>query len=93
VSGCHEIIEDAEAGIELDVLKGTGDAKFSDLVRGQVRDVAAFKEDFAFLGAVETVNAIEKAAFSSPIGSDDSQYLRTPDLNIHTAKSTKLPKI
>ena len=34
MAGGHEVVEGAEAGVEGDVLEGTGDAQFGDFVGG-----------------------------------------------------------
>jgi len=72
--GSHEVIQGGEAGIELDVLEGAGDAQSGYPVGGNFGDVPAIEQDLAFLRAVEAVDAVEQAGLAGAIRADDSQY-------------------
>jgi hypothetical protein len=49
-------------------------------MRREVVYVLILEDQLAFLWAIESVDAIEDAGFSSPIGSDDCQHLSLTDI-------------
>ena len=83
MSGSHKVILSAQSGIQLDILKGSGNTEFSQLIRSHSGDSLTVIVDFALLGFIEAVYAIEESGLASAIRSDNSQYLVIPDIHTH----------
>jgi hypothetical protein len=73
VPGGHDVIKGTEAGIQGNILKGSGQAEGSDFVRGGGRNFLSFKGNGARVGPVEAGHTIEYGSFAGPVGSDNSQ--------------------
>jgi len=73
--GCHQIVQNGEPGEKLNVLKCPSDAQASDLVRGKMVNALILESHLPFLGAIESVDAIEDACFSSSVRPDDRKHL------------------
>jgi hypothetical protein len=78
--GCHEIVQDGESCEEFDVLEGSPNAQTCNLVRGEVVNVVIFKDHLPLLRPIKSVNAIEDACFSSPVGTNDCKHLSLSDI-------------
>jgi hypothetical protein len=91
--GRHNVIQNGQAGIKFDILEGSRDAKFGNLVGRQSGDILPLKINIALLRAIESVYTVEEAALPGTIWTYDSQYLRPSDLNINTIQSTELSEI
>jgi len=61
-------------------------------VGGQLGDFLAFKENIALLRAIESVYAVEQAALAGTVGADDSQDLRSPDVDVNAVQGAELPE-
>ena len=78
--GCHQIIQDGESCEEFNVLKGSSNAYPGNLMRRKVVDVLIFKNHLPLLRSIKSIDAIEDAGFSSPVGPDDGQHLTLTDI-------------
>jgi hypothetical protein len=52
-------------------------------MRGKVIDVMIFKDQLSFLGAIESVDAVEDAGFPGSIGPDDCEHLSLADIKTY----------
>jgi hypothetical protein len=86
VPGSHDVILSAEPGVELDVLKSSGNAEFGKLIRTHAGNSLPVIVDFTFLRLVKAIDAIEQSGLTGPIRSDDSQNLIIPDVQAHLIK-------
>jgi hypothetical protein len=92
MSGSHEVILSAQPGIEFDILKGSCDAQFGQLVRPHPGDPPVLEVYLTFLRLVETIDAVKECRLAGPIRSDNGQYLLIPDLYVHVDKGTDAAK-
>jgi hypothetical protein len=69
----EEVVENRHVPEELYVLEGAAVSHSGDVVGFLVGDFIFFKKDFTFLGAVNSVNAIQERRFARSIGPDDGQ--------------------
>ncbi len=81
---CHQVVQNGESREELNVLEGSSDAQASDLVRGKMIDVMIFESHAPFLRAIESIDAVEDACFSSSVWPDDRKQLSLSDFKTDT---------
>jgi hypothetical protein len=70
----QKIVQTTETCIEFNILKSSGDAELRDGVSWNLKKVFVFIKDLAFLGLIETTDAVEETSLSSSIGTNDPQY-------------------
>jgi hypothetical protein len=92
VSGSHDVILSTETGVELDILKGSGNAELSQLIGTHAGNFLPIEVYLTPLGFVETIDAVEDGSLAGAIRSDDSQYLVIPDVYAHVGKSINTAK-
>jgi len=90
--GGHEVIQGSEAGVELDILEGAGDAQAGNPVGRDFGDVPVVEYDLAFLRAVEAVDAVEQAGLTGAVGADDSQYFTFFYLDVDISQGLQAAK-
>ena len=69
----EEVVDDTQAGKELDPLKGPSDPEFGPLVLLEMGDVLIVKEDLSPLRVIESVQAVQEAGLSRTVWTDDRQ--------------------
>jgi hypothetical protein len=92
MSRSHDVILSAQPGVQLDILKGSRNAEFSQLIRPHSGNSLSIAVYFTFLRFVEAINAVEEGGLAGTIRSDDSQYLVIPDLHAYLSKGTDTAK-
>ena len=92
VSGSHDVILSAQPGVQLDILKGSRNAEFGQLIRAHSGNSLPIVVYLAFLRFVEAIDTVEEGGLAGTIRSDDSQYLVIPDLHAHINKGTDTAK-
>ena len=86
VPGGHDVVLSAEPGVEFDVLKGSRNAEFSQLIRALTRNSSPLVIYLAFLRLVKTVDAIKQSCFAGTIGADDRQNFVIADVQAYLHK-------
>ncbi len=92
MSGSHNVVLSAQPGVQLDVLKGSGNAEFSQLIRAHSGNPLPIVVYLTFLRFVEAIYAVEESSLASAIRSNYSQYFVIPDIHAHVIKSTDTAK-
>ena len=76
----HDVVENAHALEQRQVLEGAGDAVLRGVVGVHVVPHLAPKDDLAFLRVVHAVDAVEHRAFSRAVRADDGAHLVLADV-------------
>src|SRR5690606_19193838 len=71
----HDVVQDAHALEQRQVLEGAGDAHFRHLPALHVAEGATAEADAALLRLVHAVDAIEHRALAGAVGADDGAHL------------------
>ena len=77
----HEVVENAHAREELDVLERPRDAELRDSVRCESGDVASFEGDPPSLRPVQSGDGIQERGLPSAIRADDGEDLAALDVD------------
>ena len=82
VPGRHDVIQRAQAGVQLDVLEGAGQSQPGGFIRADAGNAFTIKSNFAVLRFVKTVDAVQQAGLAGAVRPDDSQNFFIPDIDI-----------
>ena len=77
------VVQDGHTPEQLNLLKRPRQAQSGSLVGGIAGDVLALEDELAFLGTVQSVDAVHHARFSRSVGPDYGENLTLSDLEAH----------
>jgi hypothetical protein len=93
MSGRHQVVQDGEPCEEFNILEGSPNAQTGNSVGRKMVNVLIFEGHPPFLGTIKSIDTIEDARFSSPIGSDNGQHLSLSDIKTNPGEGSDSSKI